>query len=69
MNAVPPLPLRKLRAEMQLKNLSLREVSERSGVRYAQASQVLKGRLIHPGYLELIRRVIKAAPHPLEVAA
>lgn len=69
MNAPPPLPLRKLRAEMVLKDLSLMEVSDRSGVPYAQCSQVLNGRLIHPVYFEKIRAAIKEAPQPKEPAA
>lgn len=68
MGALSPLPVRKLRAEMVLKNLSLRDVSDRSGVGYAQCSQILNGRLIHSGYFARISRVIKAAPQPKEAA-
>lgn len=69
MPATTPLPLRKLRAEMVLKDLSLEDVSERSGVGYTQCSQILKGRLIHPAWLEKIRETITTAPMPKEVAA
>jgi hypothetical protein len=53
---------------MALKNLSLLDVSKRSGVGYAQCSQVLNGHLRHARYLALIRHAIKNAPQP-EIAA
>ena len=56
MSAVPPLQVRKLRAEMQMKNLSLKEVSAASGVTYSQCSQILNGRLLHAEFLAKIRR-------------
>jgi hypothetical protein len=68
MSALPPLPVRKLKAEMVLKNLDLREVSERSGVIYTTCSQILNGRLIHPVFFKKIRDAIKAAPYPREAA-
>jgi transcriptional regulator with XRE-family HTH domain len=69
MNAAPPLPIRKLRAEMEMKNLSLKQVSALSGVTYSQCSMILNGRLLHPQFFAKIRRAIKAAPAPMEVAA
>ncbi len=69
MNGTTPLPLRKLRAEMVMKDLTLEDVSRLSEVGYTQCSQILKGRLIHPGWLEKIREAIKKAPMPKEVAA
>ena len=51
---------------MELTNLSLSEVSHRSGVGYATCSQILRGRLVHPSYLARIRSAIKAAPQPAE---
>lgn len=69
MNAVPPLEIRKLRAAMELKNLSLRDVSARSGVGYSQCSQILNGRLNHAAYFNRIRRAIRTAPKPLEAIA
>ncbi len=69
MSAIPSLSLRKLRAEMILKNLDLGDVSRLSGVGYSQCSQVLKGRLVHDEYFKKIRDAIKAAPMPKEVAA
>lgn len=68
MSTIPPLAIRKLRAEMALKNLSLIDVSRRSGVGYAQCSQILNGRLVHADYCEKIRRAIKAAREPKEAA-
>jgi hypothetical protein len=59
-----PEHIRKLRSEMELKDLSLREVSELSGVGYSVASAVLTGRLFHPTALEKIGRAIKDAPIP-----
>lgn len=53
---------------MILKNLSLEDVSELSGVGYAQCSQILNGRLIHEVYFGKIRDAIKAAPQPKEPA-
>jgi hypothetical protein len=69
MNGTTPLPLRKLRAEMVMKDLDLKDVSDLSGVGYTQCSQILKGRLIHPEWLGKIREAIKDAPMPREVAA
>jgi hypothetical protein len=69
MSAIPPLGLRKLRAEMILKNLDLGDVARLSGVGYAQCSQVLNGRLNHEEYFGKIRDAIKAAPMPKEAAA
>ncbi|HMJ06380.1 MAG TPA: hypothetical protein VK474_09025 [Chthoniobacterales bacterium] len=49
---------------MALKNLSLTDVHRRSGVGYAQCSQVLNGHLRHASYLARIRQAIKSAPQP-----
>jgi len=64
MSANRPLEIRKLRADMALKNLSLTDVHRRSGVGYAQCSQVLNGHLRHASYLARIRQAIKSAPQP-----
>ena len=69
MRALPPLPLRKLQAEMILKGLDLGDVHRLSGVGYAQCSEILNGRRIHARNLAKIRTAIKAAPQPREVAA
>lgn len=57
--------LRKLKAEMVLKELSLRDVSQRSGVPYGTCSQILNGRLIHPSYFKRIRAAILNARSPI----
>jgi len=68
MKVIAPLAIRKLRAEMELKNLSLRAVAEAAEVNYSIASQVLSGRLIHPRALAKIRAVIKATRSPEEAS-
>ena len=60
----PPLHIRKLRAEMELKDLSLRAVSDRSGVNYGTASSVLSGRRVHPEELKRLSQAIRTAPVP-----
>jgi len=52
-----------------MKNLSLKDVSELSGVPYSNCSQVLNGRLIHPEYLRRIKKAIRNAPIPQEAVA
>ena len=64
-----PTPLRKLKAQMAMKDLSLKDVHELSGVPYAQCSQVLNGRLIHEEYFRRIRKAIREAPMPQEAVA
>jgi predicted HTH domain antitoxin len=49
---------------MAMKDLSVRKVSELSGVPYAQVSQILNGRLIHPEYFDKIKRAIRNARTP-----
>lgn len=64
-----PIPLRNLKAMMALKDLSLRDVSRRSGVPYTMCSAILNGRLIHTEYARRIQRAIETAPKPKAVAA
>lgn len=67
--SVPPLNLRKLKANMVLKNLTLREVAAMANVPYVTASDIINGRRIHSSYLGRIARVISNARMPREVAA
>lgn len=64
-----PTPLRKLKAQMALKDLSLKDVSRRSGVPYQQCSEILNGTRVHSAKAALIKRSIESAPTPKEVAA
>lgn len=57
-----PVPLRKLKAKATMKDLSLKQISELSGVPYSEASRVLNGRLIHPEYRDRISKAINEAP-------
>jgi len=58
----PPLKLRRLRADMILKNLTLGKVARRARVHKTTASSVLKGKLINAKALEAIAGVIAATP-------
>jgi hypothetical protein len=64
-----PLPLRKLRAEMALKALSVTDVHRLTGIPLAAVSQILGGHLVDPTRLAKIRSAIRKAPMPEEVAA
>jgi hypothetical protein len=66
MNAIP---MRKLKAQMVLKDLSLKDVSRRSGVPYQQCSEILNGTRVHAGKARLIRGAIESAPTPKELVA
>lgn len=63
-----PVPLRKLKAQMVLRDLSVRDVSTLSGVPYATTSQILNGKLVQPEFLQRIKRAIHSAPLPQEAA-
>lgn len=63
------LPHRQLKAQMILKGLSLRTVSQLSGVEYVRCSEILNGRRIDPARLSKIAAKINAAPMPEEVAS
>lgn len=60
----PPRHIRQLRAEMALKDLSLRLVARDAGVNYGTASSVLSGRRVHPEELKRLSRAIRTAPVP-----
>jgi hypothetical protein len=51
---------------MEMKGLSLGEVSHSSGVSYSTCSWILRGRIIDPAKLAAIRTAIEAAPTPTE---
>ncbi len=53
-----PMYLRRLRSRMELKGLTLRDVSTRANVPYTMASAILRGRLVHPEYLTRLRCAI-----------
>jgi transcriptional regulator with XRE-family HTH domain len=64
-----PIELRRLRAKMNLKGLSLKEVSRLSGVGYTYCSNILAGRFNDATRLMAIKRAIRNAPMPeLEAA-
>lgn len=66
---IAPLPIRRLRAAMELKALTLKDVVDAAGVNYTTASATLTGRHHNPQTLAKLKKVIKAAPMPEEVAA
>lgn len=63
-----PRPMRKLKAQMVLKGLSLGDVSRRSGVPYNQCSEILNGTRVHEAKSVKIRRAIESAPELVEAA-
>ena len=64
-----PLQLRKLKAQMALKELDLETVARRAKVVYCTASEVLNGRRIDPLRLSKLSAVIEKAPMPEEAKA
>lgn len=66
---VLPIEIRRLRARMEMKDLSLKKLSEAANVPYATCSQILNGRLIHPEYLRRIKAAIRKSPLPSEAVA
>lgn len=69
MKLVPPLSIRKLRAQMELKSLTMTSVATRAGIRLSRASEVLNGRRNDPAALRELKRVIREAAMPQEAAA
>jgi hypothetical protein len=63
-----PVPQTKLKMKMVEKGLSLRYVSNASGVGYSLCSLILNGRYNDPDKLAKIKRVIRNAPMPTEAA-
>lgn len=61
-----PTALRKLKAVMVLKSLTLRTVCELAEVNYSVASEVLSGRLKNPRVLKKIRQVVADSPPHME---
>lgn len=64
-----PLPLRELKAQMALKDLSLKEVAKKAKVHYPTASLILSGRLQDTQRLSALRKAIERAPMPTEAHA
>jgi hypothetical protein len=64
-----PLPLRKLRAEMELKELSLTTVAKRARLNLSVACDLLNGKRVDEARLAKLRKVITEAHVPGEVAA
>lgn len=62
-----PLALRELKAQMELKELSLTEVAKRAKLNRSIASDLLNGRRVDPRRLRLIERVIERAITPVSV--
>ena len=62
-----PFHLRKLRSDMALKGLSLKDVSDGTKVPYTYASEILKGSRVNPKALEKISKFIEKAQMPEEV--
>lgn len=57
-----PLPIRELRAQMELKEISLEEVSTRAGVSYTTASAVLNARVFYREAFFKLKHAIEDAP-------
>jgi len=64
MKVIPPLPVRQLRAQMELKALSLKEVSRRSKVPYQVCSMLLRGTFVSHTRLALVEKAIESAKSP-----
>ena len=69
MKPVLPLPIRELRAQAELKGLSLYDISVGSEVPYAEASRVLNGRQTSPAHLQKVSDFIRKARMPKEATA
>lgn len=69
MHTAPPLSLRKLKAEMVMKNIRLGVLSSRIGESAGRVSGILSGKRIEPHVLAKIRNAIRCAPMPREVVA
>lgn len=52
---------------MEMKDLTLREVSKRGRVPYCIASMLLRGKLVRPESLARLAKVITSAHEPQEV--
>jgi transcriptional regulator with XRE-family HTH domain len=61
--------LRKLKAKMILRGLSLADVSRLSRVPYNTTSMILNGHLVHQQYLSQIEEAIRKAPVLQEAAS
>lgn len=62
--SVAPLPVRRIRANIELKDLRLDWIAEKATVPYQMASALLTGRRVDPALLTLVERAVNAAPSP-----
>jgi hypothetical protein len=60
------VPLRKLKAQMIIKGLSLGDVARLARVPYTTASSILNGQLVHPEYRRQLENAVRQAPTPQE---
>ncbi|GEM_PF-7055559 len=68
MRFVAPLKVRKLKAQIVLKGLSLGEVVRRAKVNYTAASSVLSGKRIDETTFKKLKETVEKAPMPGEGA-
>jgi transcriptional regulator with XRE-family HTH domain len=61
-----PLHLRKIKAEMALKGISLAELAEKAEVNYTVASSILSGRRVDPTGFEKLKATISKFKMPKE---
>jgi transcriptional regulator with XRE-family HTH domain len=59
-----PIELRELRAEMVMKELTVKEISDATGIAYTTVSSIINGRIVHPANLDKIRRIVAQAKIP-----
>lgn len=60
-----PLKLRKLKADMVMKDLTLRALARKARVPYTTASLILNGYRIDPQNLSRLVAAIERAPYPV----
>jgi len=65
----PPLEIRKLRAEMEMKFISLTFVAKKTKLHISKASEILRGKRNDSEALGKIAKVIHEAPMPVEEVA
>jgi hypothetical protein len=59
-----PLHLRKLRAEMVLKELTITALAKRTKLHVSMVSELLSGARHHPHRLSMLQKAIERAPQP-----
>ena len=60
----PPMAIRQLRAEMELRHLSLADAAAKARVNYHVASAILNGRTVHPTHEASLRTAILSTRIP-----